>query len=90
MSPPNQRWQPTGTRDWAVNLISFRTRAKADEWVARLLDDDIQATVQVADRKGQTWYRLMVDGFDNFAQAKAFAKKIRSEPDLSSAWVGRN
>ena len=76
--------------DWVVNLISFRTRAKANKWVARLRDDDIQASVQVADHKGQTWYRLRVDGFSNFAQAKAFATEVRSEPDLSSAWVGRH
>jgi hypothetical protein len=76
--------------DWVVNLISFQTQAKADKWLARLRDDGIAATGQTVVRKGQTWYRLLVGGFADFAQAHAYLEEIRSKPDLSSAWIGRN
>ena len=76
--------------DWVVNLISFQTQAKADKWRARLRAEGIPATVQTVVRKGQTWYRLLVGGFADFAQAQAYVEEIRSKPDLSSPWIGRN
>lgn len=76
--------------NWAVNLMSFRRQATADKKLAQLRDDGIPATVRTIVHKGQTWYRLLVGGFADFAQAKAFAEKIRAKPGLSSAWIGRS
>ncbi len=75
---------------WAVNLMSFRRQSVAEKEAARLRDDGIPVTLQSVERKGRTWYRLRVVGFADVAQAKAFAKKIRTRRELSSAWVGRN
>ena len=70
--------------------MSFRRQATADKKLAQLRDDGIPATVRTIVHKGQTWYRLLVGGFADFAQAKAFAEKIRAKPGLSSAWIGRS
>ncbi len=74
---------------WAVNLLSFPDRGKAETALKRLRDLDVPASIAPADVKGHTWYRLRVDGFVNQSDAQAFAKSVRSKSGLSSAWVGR-
>jgi len=75
--------------NWAVNLVAFKqdwyARRKAEEFAAK----DVPAKVVRSDSKGETWYRLTVDGFKNQAEANAYAAKAKKTLNLDSVWVAK-
>ena len=75
--------------NWAVNLVAFKqdwyARRKAEEFAVK----DIPAKVVRSDSKGETWYRLTVDGFKNQADAAAYAAKAKKTLNLDSVWVAK-
>lgn len=87
---PKTAVKPTKKGGWAVNLLSFRRMNRATKQLDELLAMGVDAHIESVESKGKTWHRLVVDGFTNFADAKAYAEKVREKPGLSSAWVGRN
>jgi cell division septation protein DedD len=72
---------------WAVNLIAFKqdwfAKRKAEEFASK----GITAKVSKADAKGQTWYRLSVDGFKSQAEAASFAEKAKKSLNLDSVLI---
>jgi len=58
--------------------------------MARLRGDGIEAQIHTVTSKGKTWHRVVVSGFKNVGDAKAYAQDVRKKPGLSSAWIGRN
>lgn len=82
--------KPVIEQNWAVNLIAFKqdwyAKRKAEEFAAK----GVPAKVSRTDNKGETWYRLSVDGFVNQAEAAAFAAKVKKTLNLDSVWVAKN
>lgn len=75
--------------NWAVNLIAFKqdwyAKRKAEEFATK----GVPAKVTRTDSKGETWYRLSVDGYPNQAEAAAFAAKVKKSLNLDSVWVAK-
>lgn len=76
--------------NWAVNLIAFKqdwyAKRKADEFAAK----GVPAKVSRTESKGETWYRLSVDGFASQYEAAAYAAKVKKTLNLDSVWVAKN
>jgi cell division protein FtsN len=76
--------------NWAVNLIAFKqdwyAKRKAEEFAAK----GVPAKVSRSEAKGETWYRLSVDGFKSQYEAAGYAAKIKKTLNLDSVWVTRN
>ena len=76
--------------NWAVNLVAFKqdwyAKRKADEFAGK----GVPAKVSRADNKGETWYRLSVDGFKSQYEAAAYAAKVKKTLNLDSVWVAKN
>ncbi|MDD1621081.1 MAG: SPOR domain-containing protein [Methylococcaceae bacterium] len=76
--------------NWAVNLIAFKqdwyAKRKAEEFAAK----GVPAKVSKSEAKGETWYRLSVDGFKSQYEAAGYAAKIKKTLNLDSVWVARN
>jgi cell division protein FtsN len=75
--------------NWAVNLIAFKqdwyAKRKAEEYSAK----GVQAKVSKADSKGESWYRLSVDGFKSQYEAAGYAAKVKKSLNLDSVWVAK-
>lgn len=78
-----------GPENWAVNLIAYQqyqqAQAKAEEFTAK----GIPAKVSEVAVKGETWYRLSVDGFKNQQQATSYAASAKKTLNLGSVWINR-
>jgi cell division septation protein DedD len=87
---PNEEPPPRSTGpSWSVNLLAFQKRERAESELRRLRSKDIDAQIRSVDVNGTNWYRILVGGFTNFAQAKSYAEEVRTEPGLAAAWIGR-
>ena len=76
--------------NWVVNLVAFKqdwyAKRKADEFSAK----GVPAKVIKADTKGETWYRLSVDGFSSQYEAAAYAARVKKTLNLDSVWLNKN
>lgn len=76
--------------NWGVNLVAFKqdwyAKRKADEFAAK----GVPAKVSKSDSKGETWYRLSVDGFKSQYEAAAYAAKVKKTLNLDSVWVAKS
>lgn len=76
--------------NWAVNLIAFKqdwyAKRKAEEFAGK----GVPAKVSRTESKGETWYRLSVDGFKSQYEAAGYAAKVKKTLNLDSVWVTRN
>lgn len=76
--------------NWVVNLVAFKqdwyAKRKADEFAAK----GVLAKVIKADTKGETWYRLSVDGFSSQYEAAAYAARVKKTLNLDSVWLNKN
>ncbi len=71
---------------WVVNLISVSTQQQADLEYARLKAMGYDTVITRAKVGGQTWFRLQIPGFPDYATAKSYADKARKK-GLNNAWV---
>lgn len=82
--------KPVIEENWAVNLVAFKqdwyAKRKAEEFASK----GVPAKVSRTESKGETWYRLSVDGFSSQYEAAAFAAKVKKTLNLDSVWVARN
>ncbi|MGZ4959634.1 MAG: SPOR domain-containing protein [Methylomonas sp.] len=82
--------KPVVVENWAVNLIAFKqdwyAKRKAEEFAAK----GVPAKVIKSETKGETWYRLFVDGFKSQYEAAGYAAKVKKTLNLDSVWVTRN
>lgn len=82
---------PTPVQDnWVVNLVAFKqdwyAKRKAEEFASK----GVPAQVIKSDSKGETWYRLSVDGFKSQYEAAAYAARVKKSLNLDSVWVNKN
>lgn len=86
--PEKKKTEPV-EENWAVNLVAFKqdwyAKRKAEEFIAK----GVQAKVSKTEAKGESWYRLSVDGFKTQYEAAAYAAKVKKMLNLESAWVTR-
>lgn len=86
--PAAKKTEPV-QENWVVNLIAFKqdwyAKRKAEEYAAK----GIPAKVVKADSKGETWYRLAVDGFGSQYEAAAYAAKVKKTLNLDSVWLNK-
>ena len=75
--------------DWVVNLVAFKqdwyAKRKAEEFAFK----GVPAQVVKSDSKGETWYRLSVDGFKSQYEAAAYAARVKKSLNLDSVWVNK-
>lgn len=74
---------------WVVNLLSVSSRSEAKREIKRLKKMDIQAEIQTAKVKQQTWYRIQVTGFATSSEAQDFGDRIAVQTGLKGAWAAR-
>lgn len=76
-------------QNWAVNLVAFKqdwyAKRKADEFTAK----GVPAKVSPTENKGETWYRLSVDGFKTQYEAASYAARVKKTLNLDSVWVAK-
>lgn len=76
--------------NWVVNLVAFKqdwyAKRKAEEYASK----GVPAQVIKSDSKGETWYRLSVDGFKSQYEAAAYAARVKKSLNLDSVWVSKN
>jgi cell division septation protein DedD len=71
-------------RLWTVQVSSFRSRALADELLARLSAKGFDAyLVSVTTDEGRVRHRVRVGGYASRAEAERVAGQLRSERNLS-------
>jgi len=82
--------KPVIQENWAVNLVAYKqdwyAKRKAEEFVSK----GIPAQVNKVLSKGETWYRLVVDGFKSQYEAAAYAARVKKTLNLDSVWVAKN
>lgn len=75
--------------NWVVNLVAFKqdwyAKRKAEEFASK----GVPAQVVKSDSKGETWYRLSVDGFKSQYEAAAYAARVKKSLNLDSVWVNK-
>jgi cell division protein FtsN len=59
---------------------------KADEYASK----GFPAKIVKGQNKGESWYRLSVDGFNSQQEADAYAAKVRKSLNLDSVTVGHD
>ncbi|OAI21267.1 hypothetical protein A1359_19480 [Methylomonas lenta] len=82
--------KPVVVKDnWVVNLVAFKqdwyAKRKADEFAAK----GVSAKVSKTESKGETWYRLSVDGFSSQYEAAAYAARVKKTLNLDSVWLNK-
>jgi hypothetical protein len=72
---------------WTVALGSFRSEDRTKRAVAEFHGAGIPAEVIMVGVKGQQWRRVVVSGFENRLEAKAFVDRIRELLGVVGAWT---
>ena len=89
-APKVEKKKPVEEENWAVNLIAFKqdwyAKRKAEEYASK----GIPAKVSRTENKGESWYRLSVDGFKTQYEAAGYAAKVKKSLNLDSVWVAKN
>jgi sporulation related protein len=49
----------------------------------------VSAKVSKTESKGETWYRLSVDGFSSQYEAAAYAARVKKTLNLDSVWLNK-
>lgn len=87
---PEPKKPPVVEENWVVNLVAFKqdwyAKRKAEEFAGK----GVQAKVAKTESKGETWYRLSVDGFKTQYEAAAYAARVKKTLNLDSVWVNKN
>lgn len=73
---------------WVVNLASLTDAKSAEAELADLHKQGINASRQVVEMSGRTWYRLRVTGFASKAEAEAYGAGLKDKLGLKP-WVAR-
>ena len=76
--------------NWVVNLVAFKqdwyAKRKAEEFATK----GVPAKVMKTETKGESWYRLSVDGFGSQYEAAAYAARVKKTLNLDAVWVNKN
>ncbi len=79
---------PTGGA-WALSLQSTHNPGYAGAAASKLHDEGIGAVVKEVEVHGDTWYRVVVEGFASHAEAMVYATQIRDRSAAAQAWAFR-
>lgn len=78
---------------WAVAVASFEDPAVADQQVARLRKQGLEAEARPVLSGGRTWHRITVGGFPTREAAQAYVDSAKLDVNLAPAfadyWIGR-
>jgi regulator of replication initiation timing len=82
--------EPVASANWSVTLMGSKhdwyAQRKADEYASK----GFPAKIVKGQNKGESWYRLSVDGFNSQQEADTYAAKVRRSLNLDSVTVGRD
>lgn len=82
--------EPVASANWSVTLMGSKhdwyAQRKADEYASK----GFPAKIVKGQNKGESWYRLSVDGFNSQQEADAYAAKVRKNLNLDSVTVGHD
>ena len=83
---PRKPLPKPGDGRWAVVIESLATESDAERRRAQLRPSGIEAEIQEAEVRGQTWYRVMLAGYESRDEAKAAAVDIQAR-GLGTPWL---
>ncbi len=82
--------EPVASTNWSVTLMGSKhdwyALRKADEYASK----GFPAKIVKGQNKGESWYRLSVDGFNSQHDADAYAAKVRRSLNLDSVTVSHD
>ncbi len=80
---PSQQSQPAS---YSMQAASFLVASDANQLRAKLLLQDLPATVNSSLVEGRTWYRVLVGPFEQKVQAERVMTQLRNQ-NLSAMWI---
>lgn len=86
---PSQPPPAGGSGEWGINVASYPTVADADQHAQQLRGAGYAATVQPAQVRGQTWYRVQLRGYPSADAARAVAAELQSRFSYQGLWINR-
>ena len=72
---------------WIAHLKSHRIEAFATSSRDALHQAGYAAEIRPADVDGQSWFRVSITGFENAAEARAFANRLEGRFGITGAWI---
>ncbi len=75
---------------WALNLQSLSDMKNAERTIKELKDIGVSAVVRKSENTNKVWYRVRIEGFDTYNEAKAYIKKLPDNPLTANTWVTNN
>ena len=77
----------SATKEWTVNLVSFKQEWYANKKAADFIKQGVPAEVIDVNVKGKPWYRIRVSGFKTKQEAGSYASRVKKSLNLSTVWV---
>jgi len=78
-----------GSGEWGVNIASYPAADDADRHAQQLRAAGYAATVQQAQVKGQTWFRVQLRGYPSADAARAVAGELQARFSYQGLWVNK-
>jgi hypothetical protein len=78
-----------GAGEWGVNIASYPSGDDAEKQAQQLRAAGYAASVQPAQVKGQTWYRVQLKGYNSADAARATAAELQTRYGYPGLWVTR-
>jgi len=78
---------PGGSGVWDVNVASFPSADDANKHAQQLQANGYAATVQQAQVKGQTWFRVQLRGYPSVDAARAVVAELQARFGYQGLWV---
>jgi cell division protein FtsN len=75
---------------WALNLQSLSDMKNAERTVQELKDIGVSSVVRKSDHTDHVWYRVRIEGFQTYNEAKEYIKKLPESPLTANTWVTNN
>jgi cell division septation protein DedD len=80
---------PTGTGNFAIQVSSWETQAKANEEAAKMTAAGYPAYVTEGTVEGETWYRVRVGRYATMADAQSALRQL-SQVTETEPWIAQN
>ena len=78
-----------GNGDWGVNIASYPVADAAQKQAQQLHAAGFAASVQQAQVKGQTWYRVQLRGYASADAARAASAELQARFGYQGLWVNK-
>lgn len=80
---------PGGSGAWGVNIASYPAQADAEQHARQLQAAGYAATVQQAQVRSQTWFRVQLRGYASADAARAAAGELEARFSYRGLWVNK-